>query len=289
MESFLDLVIDELLKNHAEDFSDYCVVFPTRRAGLIFRKKLAAKLTKPVWSPELMSIEDFINELSPVPVSEDIELLFELFSVYKTYYPEITFEKYFHWGEMMLNDFNEIDIQLADAEMLFKNITEIKRIETEFGLAEEDAEHIASFWKNFSDQELSRLKTAFKNTWENLPKIYLSFKKRLREKRMCYEGMAYRNVLEKLKNGTTELKWNKIIFAGFYSLNRAHEQIINELTKKNKAILFWDADAYYTDDATQEAGNYFRKKKLLNEKFLWKGDHHGRRAAACRAGKISRG
>ncbi|HKR04739.1 MAG TPA: PD-(D/E)XK nuclease family protein [Bacteroidia bacterium] len=270
MESFLDLVIDELLKNHAEDFSDYCVVFPTRRAGLIFRKKLAAKLTKSVWSPELMSIEDFINELSPVPVSEDIELLFELFSVYKTYYPEITFEKYFHWGEMMLNDFNEIDIQLADAEMLFKNITEIKRIETEFGLAEEDAEHIASFWKNFSDQELSRLKTAFKNTWENLPKIYLSFKKRLHEKRMCYEGMAYRNVLENLKNGMTELKWNKIIFAGFYSLNRAHEQIINELTKKNKAILFWDADVYYTDDATQEAGNYFRKKKLLNEKFLWK-------------------
>jgi len=270
MESFLDLVIDEIRKNDTEDFSDYCIVFPTRRAGLIFRKKFASRLNKPAWAPAVMSVEDFINELSPVPVSEDIELLFELFSVYKTFYPDITFEKYFHWGEMMLNDFNEIDIQLVNAERLFKNIREIKRIEDEFGLAGEDAEQIASFWENFSGQELSRLKTEFKNTWDTLPQTYLSFKERLLKKGMCYEGMAYRNVLEKLKNDRVEIKWGKIVFAGFYSLSRTHEQIINELAKKNKAILFWDADQYYVDDEMQEAGNYFRKKKLLNEKFRWK-------------------
>jgi hypothetical protein len=252
MESFLDLVVEQILKNPSEDFSEVCVVFPTRRAGLIFRKKFAAKISKPVWSPVVMSVEDFINELSAVPVSEDVELLFELFSVYKKFYPEITFEKYFHWGEMMLNDFNEIDIQLVDSEKLFKNITEIKRIETEFGLAEEDAEHIASFWKNFSEQELSKLKTAFKDAWDKLPAIYTAFKKHLHQKGMCYEGMAYRNVLEKLKTDGAEVKWNKIIFAGFYSLNRSHEKIINELVKKKKAILYWDADSYYTDDVIQE-------------------------------------
>src|SRR6185295_12157729 len=112
---------------------------------------------------------------------------------------------------------------------LFKNIREIKRIEDEFGLAGEDAEHIASFWKNFSDQELSRLKTEFKNTWDKLPQIYLSFKKRLLQKGMCYEGMAYQNVLEKLKNDRVVIKWNKIVFAGFYLLSSTHEHIINEL------------------------------------------------------------
>jgi RecB family exonuclease len=270
MESFLDLVINELLKNHPEDFSDYCIVFPTRRAGLIFRKKFAAQLNKPIWSPAVMSVEDFINELAPVPVSEDVELLFELFTVYKNFYPGITFEKYFHWGEMMLHDFNEIDLQLVPAEKLFRNITEIKRIEAEFGLAEEDAGHIAAFWKNFSGQELSKLKTEFKNTWEALPGIYFSFRERLQQKRMSYEGTAYRNVLEQLRKSETDIKWRKIYFAGFYALNKAHEQIINELVKRNKAVLLWDADSYYTDDVKQEAGNYFRKKKLLNEKFLWK-------------------
>ncbi|MEO5571784.1 MAG: PD-(D/E)XK nuclease family protein [Bacteroidia bacterium] len=270
MESFLDLIVNEVSKSNDFDLSEKCIVFPTRRAGLIFRKKLAARLTKPIWSPAVMSIEDFINELSPVPVSEDVELLFELFDVYKKFYPEITFEKYFHWGEMMLTDFNEIDIQLVSSERIFKNITEIKRIESEFGLAEEDAELIASFWENFSDQELSKLKASFISNWDSLPKIYIAFKERLLQNRMCYEGMAYQNVLEQLKNNTADIKWNKIIFAGFYALNRAHEQIINELIKKKKAVLYWDADAYYSDDPMQEAGNYFRKKKLLNENFLWK-------------------
>jgi RecB family exonuclease len=270
VESFLDLIVNEVSKSTGTDLSEQCIVFPTRRAGLIFRKKLAAKLTGPVWSPSIMSIEDFINELSPFPVSEDVELLFELFDVYKKFYPETTFEKYFHWGEMMLNDFNEIDIQLVSPERIFKNITEIKKIESEFGLAEEDAEHISTFWKNFSDQELSKLKAAFVTNWDSLPKIYDAFKKRLAQKRMCYEGMAYQNVLEQLKNNTGDLKWNKIIFVGFYALNRSHEKIINELIKKKKAVLYWDADAYYTDDPRQEAGNYFRKKKLLNENFLLK-------------------
>lgn len=271
--SFLDLVADDVLKNHGPDFSETCIVFPTRRAGLIFRKKFAARLLKPAWSPEVMAIEDFINSLAVAEIAEDLPLLFELFEVYKTFYNDTRFEKFFHWGEILLKDFNELDLQLTDADKLFKNITGLKKIESEFGLAEEEAERIASFWEHFSSSELSTLKSAFKSNWESLPKIYHAFRKRLFEKGMSYEGMAYQEVLKNLKNKTIELKWSKVIFAGFYALNRSHEHIIAELTKQQKAILFWDADAYYTDDTTQEAGNYFRKKKLLTESIQWKGNY----------------
>jgi len=275
MKPFLDSVIEDILKNHPADFSELCVVFPSRRAALIFRKKFAAHLDKPAWSPAVMSVEDFINSLSTVPVAEDVELLFELFEVYKQFFPEMPFEKYFHWGEMMLSDFNEIDLQLADANKLFTHISDLKRIESEFGLAEEDAERIAGFWKNFSGKELSALKSEFKTTWDALPKIYHAFKNHLQQNGIGYEGMAFQNVLEQLRNGM-QLKWNKIIFAGFYSLNRAHEEIIAELKKKDKVTLYWDADRYYSEDETQEAGNYFRRRNLLDKNFKWNENYFGR-------------
>lgn len=273
MKSFLDLVVDDILKTYSEDFSEMCIVFPTRRAGLIFRKKFAARLPKPAWAPSVMAIQDFISTLSPVPIAEDIELLFELYEVNKHYHPETSFEKFFHWGEMMLNDFNEIDLQLVPADKLFSNISDLKRIETEFGLGEEDAERIAEFWKNFSGKELSKLKTEFKNTWESLGEIYHIFRKTLLQKGKSYEGMAYRHVLEQLQNNWLEVKWEKVIFAGFYALSLAHEQIIEELKKKNKAEVIWDADTYYTENNMQEAGNYFRKKKLLNENFRFQNNY----------------
>lgn len=273
MQSFLDGVVDDILKNPPTDFSDLCMVFPTRRAALIFRKKFAQRLDKPSWLPSVMAIEDFINSFSSLRVAEDVELLFEMYEVYKQFFPDVPFEKYFHWGEMMLNDFNEIDLQLVNADQLFANITELKQIESEFGLAEEDAVRISEFWKNFSGKELSKLKVEFKSSWESLPKIYHSFHKRLKEKGICYEGMAFRNVLENLKNGTLQMKWSRIIFSGFYALNHAHEQIINELVKKKIAELYWDADSYYTEDSIQEAGEYFRKKNLLNKDFKWKNNY----------------
>ncbi len=269
METFLDLLIKDIFKNHNSDFSKLCCVFPTRRAALIFRNKFAAQLNKPVWSPSALSIEDFIQSLNEAPIVKDFELLFTLFEVYKNYFPDVSFEKFHHWGEIMIRDFNEIDLQLIDADKIFSGITEIKRIDAEFGLADEEVQRITEFWKNFSGQELSKLKKEFLIVWKSLPGIYHDFRKSLYQKEMMYDGMASRHLLEQLQNDKIEIKWNKIIFAGFYALSNAHEQIIGQLKKKSIADVYWDADEYYTNDNLQEAGAYFRKKKLPDENFKW--------------------
>ncbi len=64
-------------------------------------------------------------------------------------------------------------------------------------------------------------------------KVYHTFRKRLAENNICYEGMAYRKIYELTRTNKLDIKWEKIIFAGFNELNRAEEGIIKELVKKN--------------------------------------------------------
>ena len=149
MPAFLEQLANELYDKHRGDLSGVSLVFPTRRAGLFFRQQLAGKIDRPHWSPVIYSIQDFIRGLSAMVVPDQLALLFELFEVYKNYFPSEPFEKYYPWGELLLKDFDEADRNLADTKQLFAYIRDERQIDTDFDLAEEDMERIRNFWKIF--------------------------------------------------------------------------------------------------------------------------------------------
>src|SRR5678815_1453708 len=109
MNSFLDKLVDDLLSKHGGDLSGLCLVFPTRRAGLYFKKRYSTRLTAPAWSPAVFSIGDFVQSLCPYQEGDDLDLIFELFKVYKKHFPGESFDKFYPWGVMLLKDFNEVD------------------------------------------------------------------------------------------------------------------------------------------------------------------------------------
>ena len=80
---FLEEIVEVVLNQHADSTDEITIVFPNRRAGLFFQKYLAAKITKPIWSPKIVSIEDFIKGLSPLKSADKLELIFELYKVFK--------------------------------------------------------------------------------------------------------------------------------------------------------------------------------------------------------------
>src|SRR5437762_3550105 len=100
MTSFLEQLVVELINEQPGDWSRLCLVFPTRRAGLFFKKYFAEKINEPQWSPVVFSIQDFISSLTTLVIPDKLALLFELYDVYKKYFPEEPFEKYYPWGEM---------------------------------------------------------------------------------------------------------------------------------------------------------------------------------------------
>lgn len=270
--TFLEKLASEILTRYKGDLQNLCFVFPSRRAGIFFKKSLSEKLYKPVWAPEIYSIEDFIEKLSPYTIPDRLVLIFELFEMYKTHGENESFDKFYTWGEMMLRDFDEIDKNLITGSEIFKIIRELKEVETEFSFTPEDLEQFSTFWKTFSNEELTKLQNEFIKIWEILGKVYNDFRNQLAGKNYAYEGMAYRKLYEEIKSENIKIPWSKIIFSGFNLLTKSEEGIIRELSKKNLAETYWDADEYYVNNPKQEAGEFLRKNfrnlKLNEPKWI---------------------
>jgi CRISPR/Cas system-associated exonuclease Cas4 (RecB family) len=279
MNSFLENICIKILSEHS-DLSEVCIVFPSRRAGLYFKSELGKKLSCPVWSPSVYSIEDFVEELSGYTFADELQLLYELFSVYvDVYQKEIkalqsvndagddeyaeSFDTFFPWGEMLLKDFDTVDKYLVDAEVLFRRIRDLKEIEESFPIELQEA--FKKFWGSLFDSDNSYVKENFLKIWQILSKLYIAFTEVLKKKKICYEGMAYKELFLELRENRTDIIWNKIIFAGFNSLSTSEKKIIGLLKEKGIAELYWDGDEYYIKDEKQEAGYFIRKNLKLFE------------------------
>ncbi len=259
MKPFLDKLAEELYTKYGKDISALQIVFPSRRAGLYFKKYLSEMIKAPVFSPATCGISEFIRENSDSLIADDLTLIFELYEVYREYAPEVTFDKFYPWGEIILRDFDEIDKNLAEADYLFRILKEHKKIEEDFEYNVSDLDEFYRFWNSFSGKDLTGLQDEFIKTWEILGKVYHKFRSRLKNKNICYEGMAYRHLFEAVNTKTFSTGYKKIIFAGFNQLNKCEEGIINGLLKQEFAKIYWDADKYYIDDKLQEAGKFLRE------------------------------
>jgi CRISPR/Cas system-associated exonuclease Cas4 (RecB family) len=264
MRPFLLDLAEKTLKEHPV-LEEITFVFPNRRAVLYFRKHLASLLTQPTFAPRIISIEDFVTQRSSLQVPDKLELVHLL---YQSYYevletsvdlPRESFDQFFFWGDMLLRDFDEVDRYMVNAAQLFKDLSNIKELDSSFDfLDDEQVEFLKSFWGNF-DEELSANKKKFLHVWRRLPEVYKVFRDHLKEKGLGYEGMVYREVAMALvESKSRDYAGQHLIFAGFNALTLSEETIISTLVAAGVAKVEWDLDAYYVNNDTQEAGRFFR-------------------------------
>ena len=130
MKGFLEEVAADLYARYGEGLSERAVLFPSRRARLFFVDALGRIAGRPMWQPEWVTIDDLTGEISGLHTGDRVRLITELYKVYSAYHNE-PFDKFYFWGDMLLTDFDTIDKYLIDAQMLFRNISEIKEIEAD--------------------------------------------------------------------------------------------------------------------------------------------------------------
>ncbi|MHB8260812.1 MAG: PD-(D/E)XK nuclease family protein [Bacteroidia bacterium] len=245
MSYFLESVAQHIYKNYANQLDSLCVVLPNKRGGLYLKKYLASILDKPQWIPDIISIEDFIEKLSELPTASELTTTFSLYDAYCKVTKEnaVSFEQFLRWAPQVIQDFNEIDRYLINHETVFENLKEIKEIES-WSLAEE---------------KLSAMQENYLAFMKNLGKIYLLMRDAALRDKQVWQGLSNRIAYENIfKNGYT-LPFKKMLFCGFNALNLTEEKIISFLVENNIAEIIWDADTYYINDESQEAGTFLRK------------------------------
>ena len=241
MQAFLQELAQEIYDSHA-DLSKVTVVFPNRRATLYFRKYLGELISKPVFSPKLLTFEDFVSSLSSQRVPDKLELVYRLHQSYKeTMGTEAeSFDQFFMWGEMLLRDFDETDRYMIDAKMLFADLSNLKELDVGLDyLTEEQITFLKNFWQGF-DNELSVNKKKFLDVWRKLYPLYKNFNEKLSSEGLAYEGGLHRLVAEDIAKGKIKLSYHSndskspgtyLWFAGFNALTKAEEKIISFYAK----------------------------------------------------------
>ncbi|MCK4699570.1 MAG: PD-(D/E)XK nuclease family protein, partial [Bacteroidales bacterium] len=193
-------------------------------------------------------------------------MIFELYNSFRQEKKsEESFDEFYHWGEMLLSDFDEVDKYLVSAKELFRNLSDLKEIEDRFSaLDKEQIEVIKQFWKWFEPEEKSVHQEEFVSLWEVLYKIYSGFKSKISNEGLAYEGMLYKQVAEKIINKQNlELKYSSYIIIGFNALSKAEDRLFEYLRDSGKAEFYWDWDKYYLDEGKefQEAGFFISKNR----------------------------
>ena len=172
-----------------------------------------------------------------------------------------SFDRFYHWGEMILHDFDQIDKYLVPAKALYQNLRDQKGLEGDYSfLTPEQVEAIQMFWGSFQPQKTD-LQQSFTQMWEVMFPMYDRFRRALDEQGLAYEGMLYRHVVEtghapSLQNVPPPTSY---VFIGFNALNACEHTLFRRLQAQGLALFYWDRDDYYIHNAHQEAGLFLRK------------------------------
>ncbi len=264
--TFLSKLTGELISLYPDTLSEITIVLPSKRARVFLIEHIQSKLSKPIFAPTILSVEEFIQDISGLRNIDSIEVLFEFYEVYTTITEEKNiqdFETFSYWAKTLIQDFNEIDRYLLNQKHVFSYLKDVEALKR---------------W----DLELSQTTKLIDSTlefWDKLPLYYELFYKHLLKKGIGYQGLLYRESIANLETFTNNLSYsNKIIFAGFNALNQAEERIFQHLMLHEKALVYWDIDYSILNDPYHDAGLFIRKyqkewKRFAGQSFKWIESH----------------
>lgn len=259
--TFLDKIADKILTEFKDNLTNLQIVLPNKRAKVFLLNILKNKTKNTLFAPSIISIEELIQQISGIRSVDAVEIIFEFYEVYLQLTPkeeQQTFDAFSNWAKTAIQDFNEIDRYLIEPNSVFLYLSEIKALER---------------WK-LEPKDKTELIDKHLEFWHKLPEYYQNLYNHLISKKIGYQGLIYREAVNKLKEYSSQNKNTITLFAGFNALNSAEEKIITYFTANNSASVYWDIDSFFLQNTHHDVGLFIRRFKsnwkIYNTKpFEW--------------------
>ena len=243
-DTFLNKIAKELIKDFGNDLYKATIVLPNNRAKVFLLNAIKSNVSNSTFSPKIISIEHFIEEVAQLRKLDSINLLFEFYKVYK----DVTnkdeqkpLSEISGWVKTLINDFNDIDKYLVNANSIFNYLKEIEALKR---------------W-NLSESEKTEIVEKQLDFWNKLPQYYLGFQNHLISQSKGYQGLIYRKAKENIISFAQHTS-SFYYFVGFNALSKSEEFIFQELLNQNKAKVFWDIDQYFLENKHHDGGHFLR-------------------------------
>ncbi|MNX42111.1 PD-(D/E)XK nuclease superfamily protein [compost metagenome] len=246
--SFLEKIATVVIQDFSAKLAETTIILPNKRAKVFLIEALKKETNKTILSPEITSIEDFVQDVASIRSVDPIELLFEFYEVYLSVTEkqnQQSFELFANWAKTLLQDFNEIDRYLLDPSHVLSYLKDIEDIK-KWGI---EVENKTKLLENYID------------FWKLLPFYYNSLYEHLLNKSIGYQGLIYREAVNNLNHFSNTISNRTFIFAGFNALNAAEEKIVQHLLALDQAKIYWDVDQTFLNDPYHDAGLFVRRFK----------------------------
>ena len=266
--AFLYQIAKHYVSEYDGDLKDVCFVFPSRRSSLFFRKYLGLCSSGPLFSPELLTISDLFDRLSPYSRADKIELV----SILYKHYVELgaaaglicdSFDEFVYKADTLLSDFNDVDQYEVDAESLFTNVRDLESMSMDYDyLSEAQREAIRNFWKITLDNSSQRPgKMRFLQIWNILGPLYAALREDLASRGIAYEGMITREVAGMADSHDERIdealsKYDRIVFVGHNALSVCERKLFNYVRNTGKGDFYWDFNGELLKDVNNKASKF---------------------------------
>jgi ATP-dependent helicase/nuclease subunit B len=277
MTPFLKQVAQYIFDEHKDTMASLCIVLPSKRGAVFLKKHLHEVFKTTIWLPQILSIDEFVAEVSDLNIIDQLNSLIEMHAFYQKNIEaallqsteivtqqsdnkDLSFDQYLRKANIILQDFNEIDRHLVEPKDIFTNLKDIKYIEN---------------W-SLNNDELSPFQKNYVALFDAMGKIYSEFTQHLLAKNEAYQGLAYRVAVKNFKAEKWTANHKHFLFCGFNAFNKAESLIISGLVNQKKATVLWDSDQYFVNNDIQEAGFFLReakRSKQFGKDFLFENNN----------------
>lgn len=214
----------------------------------------------------MLTIGDFIERTAAEQPVNFIHRFFVLWESYNSLLQEnaqplLTAEQFLPLAETILSDFDQLDFELVDPGMLYKELRDIAAINLQFEtLSAEQKAYLAGFWEGFQANKNNSLQEKFLELWSLLPQLYSAYKSGMKQRSWTDTATCYRELAEgKTQAEVLFQQFDHFIFVGFNALSKCEQVLFQQWQQAGKASFYFDADQYYLEDPLQEAGLFLRK------------------------------
>lgn len=264
MKPFLRQIAEAYMAQRRDSLIDTCFVFPNKRCSAFFTDYLAELSDGQMLLPAMTTIDELVCDMIETVVESRTELLFDLYECYnrivsrRSTEVDNSFDTFLPWGEMVLNDFDDLDRYCVNASEMLRNISNFKEIVANY-LTDEQVDVINRYWndpvtyvdelhlwrmKNPDDRSADGVKSFF-SLWMILDELYTMFRARLKRKGAAYSGMAYRAAAEMTDTLPADAaEFKRYVFVGFNALSKSEEIILKWFKDNKLADFYWDWELY---------------------------------------------
>lgn len=246
--NFLHALAQRVLSGPTDQLYEHCFVFPSHRAGVFFKYYISQGLQKPAFSPKIITIEELVLQFSGLKQVGKTYLLCtlleELYRLRQQENPEYSLEKgtvVMDHFERILRDFNDIDLFLAPADKIFRNMSHLDELTSIDYLSDEQRATIVQFWGTIPTticHKASHLEGEFCSILTEMELLYNRFRDRLLAEGTGYQGMMARKIVEMEEKlfeeqltAFLQKKIKHITIAGLYQITPAERLFLQRLKR----------------------------------------------------------